>query len=92
MSLMGISMGSIGAQHYCHMCASHSCHHILGAQQNMSNEIYNQYLRQQMGIAQQQGIAISSGSLTAGNITSTEKCITVGDQPKPNRKLLLLME
>jgi hypothetical protein len=89
MSIMGLGFGGGMGMAYCHMCASHQCHHILGGQQNMNNDLYYQMLRQ-AGAAQQQSISIASpGTISVSSGTG----VTVGQtETKPNRKLLLLME
>lgn len=91
MSLMGLGFGSNG-HGYCHMCASPSCHHILGGQQQAMNQ-YNQMLRQYGSQQQQQqSISLASpGTISVSNGTSTNIVIAGNNnQPKLNKKLLLL--
>lgn len=92
MGLGGMGMGG----HYCHMCASTHCHHIMGAQQQ-SKAAYSDMLRQ-FG-AQQQGVQIGivggggGGASSSGHLLVSDGSSTIGfaqQKPKINKKLLLL--
>jgi uncharacterized ferredoxin-like protein len=82
--------GSQAQGAYCNMCASFSCHHLLGAQQNMNSQEYYNYMMRQ---AQQLGVA-SHGSainIPSGNAVATHGIeVTLKKDTKINKKLLLL--
>lgn len=92
---MGLGISQM-AGHYCHMCASHTCHHVMGSNQlAQSNAAYNDLIRQYAN-QQQSGLsnALTRPDLLHGIIVSNGSSVSVGQlpEPKPNKKLLLLME
>ncbi len=83
MSILGsvLGMGTV----YCQQCGLSNCVHVSCVQQQ---QYMNSLLSQ---AAQQQSTSISIAN--SGSISS-KNCISVGQspEPKPNKKLLLLME
>lgn len=94
--------GGRGQSNICFSCNSYSCHHIMGAQQQMSGRALQEHynLMQQMSAQQTRDItngfvSIPSNSSGAINITSGTSVLTHGievtaTKKKPNLKLLLL--